>query len=123
MRRFLALAAISAVGTQLLTGPAFAQSPPVSTPLCVYDSKNYSDGAYICAQKSMMLTCAADGAKATWKVVTDKDINDRCVAPILRSVMSEPRIRRRHYVQPVTARVFADPNAKCFNFNGKRYCE
>lgn len=100
-----------------------AQAPSASAPLCIYDSKTYSDGAYICAQKSMMLTCQADGAKATWKIVTDKDINDRCIAPIVRANITEPRVRRRHYVRPVTARVYADPNAKCFNFNGKRYCE
>ncbi len=123
MRSILAIISISFVTTQLLTGSAGAQTPPAGAPLCVYDSKDYSDGAYICAQKSMMLTCATDGAKATWKIVTDKEINDRCIAPIVRANIAEPRIRRRHYVQPVTARVFADPNAKCFNFNGKRYCE
>ena len=102
---------------------AHAQAPSSNAPLRVYDSKDYSDGAYICAQKSMMLTCQTDGAKATWKIVTDKDINDRCIAPIVRANITEPRVRRRNYVRPVTARVYADPNAKCFNFNGKRYCE
>lgn len=102
--------------------PAAAQSQPASAPVCVYESKTYSDGAYICAQKSMMLNCQLDGAKATWKIVTDKDINDRCIAPIMRLNIAEPR-RHRRYVRPVTARVYADPNAKCFNFNGKRYCE
>ena len=54
--------------------------------------------------------------------MTDKDINDRCIAPIVRANITEPRIRRRHYIRPVAIRP-ADPNAKCFNFNGKRYCE
>ncbi|MBI3701645.1 MAG: DUF1496 domain-containing protein [Afipia sp.] len=119
MRIFLALTSFSVLGMQLLIGPAAAQSPPV----CIYDSKNYSDGAYICAQKSMMLTCAVDGNKATWKIVTDKDINDRCISPIARTNISEPRVRRRHYIRPVAARISPDPNAKCFHFNGKRYCE
>ncbi len=100
-----------------------AQAPSSNNALCVYDSKDYSDGAYICAQKSMMLTCQTDGAKATWKIVTDKDINDRCIAPIVRANITEPRVRRRHYVRPASARVYADPNARCFHFNGKRYCE
>ena len=41
---------------------AHAQAPSSNAPLCVYDSKDYSDGAYICAQKSMMLNCVADGS-------------------------------------------------------------
>jgi hypothetical protein len=121
MFRSLLLAFSFAISMDVLVHPAIAQSQ--SQPVCVYDSKNYSDGAYICAQKSMMLNCQSDGAKASWKVVTDKDLNDRCIAPIVRSNIAEPRVRRRHYVRPVTARVFADPSAKCFHFNGKRYCE
>ncbi len=118
MIRLFALAS-AAAAILVSVQPASAQSPPV----CIYDSKNYSDGAYICAQKSVMLTCQMDGAKATWKIVTDKDLNDRCIAPIVQSNITEPRVRRRHYVRPVAARIFTDPNAKCFNFNGKRYCE
>ncbi len=108
----------------VVTAPAVqvkAQSP--SAPICVYDSKDYSDGAYICVQKSMMLTCQTDAAKATWKIVTEKDLNDRCIAPIMRSNIHEPRVRRRQYVRPAAATAQADPSAKCFNFNGKRYCE
>jgi hypothetical protein len=119
--RWIFLTFIFAIVLMPLT--AHAQAPSSSAPLCVYDSKDYSDGAYICAQKSMMLTCQTDGTKATWKIVTDKDINDRCIAPIVSANITEPRVRRRNYVRPVTARVYADPNAKCFNFNGKRYCE
>ena len=122
MARSLSFISGPIVLLHLIVLPAAAQSQPASAPVCVYESKTYSDGAYICAQKSMMLTCQTDGAKATWKIVTDKDINDRCIAPIVRSNIAEPR-RHRHYVRPVTARVYADPNAKCFNFNGKRYCE
>ncbi|MCX7307771.1 MAG: DUF1496 domain-containing protein [Afipia sp.] len=124
MRRQILFVFSSVIALPLLVAPVSAQAPQqsASTPLCVYDSKNYSDGAYICAQKSMMLTCQTDGAKASWKIVTDKDINDRCIAPIVRANITEPRIRRRHYIRPVAIRP-ADPNAKYFNFNGKRYCE
>lgn len=118
--RWTLLAFIFAIVLTPLT--VHAQTSSASAPLCIYDSKTYSDGAYICAQKSMMLTCQTDGVKATWKIVTDKDINDRCIAPIVRANITEPRIRRRHYIRPVAIRP-ADPNAKCFNFNGKRYCE
>jgi hypothetical protein len=112
MRRQILFVFSSAIALPLLVAPVSAQAPQqsASTPLCVYDSKNYSDGAYICAQKSMMLTCQTDGAKASWKIVTDKDINDRCIAPIVRANITEPRIRRRHYIRPVAIRP-ADPNA------------
>lgn len=122
MVRFLSLLSGAIVLLQMLAPPASAQSSAVSAPVCVYDSRTYSDGAYICAQKSMMLTCLTDGAKATWKIVTEKEINERCIAPIVRANITEPRVRRRQYVRPVAIRP-ADPNAKCFHFNGKRYCE
>lgn len=103
--------------------PAKAQTQSASAPLCVYDSKDYSGGAVICVQKSMMLSCQEDAGKATWKIVTDKEINARCVAPIARTADSASRPRyRRTAIRPQVLRP-ADPNAKCFNFNGKRYCE
>lgn len=103
--------------------PAAAQTQSAGIPLCVYDSKDYSDGAFICVQKSLMLNCSADGTKATWKIVDDKDINARCIAPIARTAESASRPRyRRTAIRPPVFRA-GDPNAKCFNFNGKRYCE
>lgn len=103
--------------------PLSAQTQSAGAPLCVYDSKDYSDGAFICVQKSLMLNCSADGTKATWKIVDDKDINARCIAPIARTAesMLRPRYRRTAMRPPVFRA--ADPNAKCFHFNGKRYCE
>ena len=102
--------------------PARSEQGPV--PACLYNSKLYSDGAYICVQKSLMLTCSSDGTRATWKTVADKDVSERCVNPIALSV-------------PPTALAECAPNAhgaslerpgqgrlsKCFSFNGKQYCE
>jgi hypothetical protein len=91
---------------------------------CLYDSRSYSDGAFICVQKSLMLTCSSDGARATWKIVTDRDINERCVSPIALSVPSlfHKHAHRahmiRHSINPV-----GQSSAKCFSFNGKQYCE
>lgn len=107
----------------LLIGSASASAQSSDAPLCVYESKTYSDGAAICAQKSMMLTCQTEGTKATWKFVADKEMNERCTAPISRVNASESRPRmRRSFVRAQVAPV-GDPNARCFNFNGKRYCE
>jgi len=110
----VALAAFAMLAT---TTPG--RTEPV-TPTCVYASKTYSDGAFLCVQKSIALICRSDGGRFTWATVTDKDLADRCTTP-------EP------YVHPLRARVRAayrirhrDPvisAAKCFEFNGKRYCE
>ena len=111
------------VASLLSARDAAAQSQ--SQPVCIYNSATYSDGAYVCAQKSLILLCQIDGAKATWKTVTDKEINDRCTASVIAPVIREgSRRARRHFVR---SQVYApgkpDPSAKCFNFNGKRYCE
>jgi Protein of unknown function (DUF1496) len=95
-----------------------------ASPVCLYNSKSYSDGAYICVQKSLMLTCASDGTHATWKAVLDKDLSERCTAPMTLNYPPERRehSHRRHVflrrVHPV-----AEGSAKCFAFNGKQYCE
>jgi len=112
----LACAALSAAN------PVRAEPP--ATALCLYDSKSYSDGAFICAQKSLMLMCSSDGGHAMWKVVTDKDLGDRCTSPIALGSPILPRRRARwahhirHSVRPAT-----EASAKCFSFNGKQYCE
>jgi Protein of unknown function (DUF1496) len=93
-------------------------------PVCLYESNAYSEGAYICVQKSLMLTCGSDGAHAIWKPVGDKDINDRCTAPMTLHYPAAPRVHsyRRHAIfhRP---RPLAEGSAKCFVFNGKQYCE
>jgi len=75
-------------------------------------------------QKSLMLNCSADGTRATWKIVADKDLNERCVAP---TSLNAPPVLRRHARWTHVVRRSIEPtkaaSAKCFNFNNKQYCE
>ena len=118
-------------GTDLFfcQGLAAAQSSgpeqgAVSGPVCLYESRAYSDGAFICLQKSLMLNCSSDGTRATWKVVVDRDLSERCLAPTVASGSPAPRrhARRthaiRHWLEPPR-----QAPGKCFSFNGKQYCE
>jgi uncharacterized protein DUF1496 len=111
----------------LLIGSAI--SPLVATPVhaadsvCVYQSKSYSEGAFICVQKSLMQSCTSDGSRLVWRVVADKDLGDRCAGP-LQSVESRKWTPRRHRVAHRPAPAPAQQaSAKCFMFNGNRYCE
>jgi len=103
---------------------ALAQAAPAASPVCVYDSKSYSDGALICVNRALMLSCSLDGAKASWKPVTDTRLASICEAPSARPrvVEAPPRTRHRHGLRH-PARVNANQSAKCFVFNGKQYCE
>ena len=81
-------------------GAAVAAAPEQQAgagPVCLYDSKSYSEGAYVCAQKSLMLTCSSDGTRAIWKPVGDRDINERCMAPttLRRPTMTTTRTSRK----------------------------
>ncbi len=91
-------------------------------PVCMYQSRSYSEGAFICVEKSLMQACTSDGTRLLWKIVADKDIGERCLAPI-SPTESRKRIvhRTRMARQIVTPTQFN--SAKCFVFNGKRYCE
>jgi hypothetical protein len=95
-----------------------------ASPVCLYNSKSYSDGAYICVQKSLMLACASDGTHASWKAVLDKDLSERCTASMTLNDPPEQRLHghRRHVI---VRRVhpLAEGSAKCFAFNGRQYCE
>jgi len=106
-------------------GAAWAAPEPKlnASPVCLYESKAYSEGAFVCVQKSLILTCTADGARVLWKPVADKEINDRCTAPTVAHTPPEPRLHghRRHFV---VARVRTQfDGSKCFQFNGRQYCE
>jgi Protein of unknown function (DUF1496) len=107
-------------------GTAWAAPEPKSNanPVCLYESKAYTEGAFVCVQKSLMLTCTADGARVSWKPVSDKDINDRCTVPMVQHVPVERRLHahRRHLAVKRTHSLAVDP-AKCFLFNGAHYCE
>jgi Protein of unknown function (DUF1496) len=105
---------------------ALAAPEPKSSaaPVCLYESKAYSEGAFVCVEKSLMLTCVSNGDGVLWKPVPDKDINDRCTAPTVRHDPPQPRLHahRHHYVVRRFHPMVANP-AKCFVFNGREYCE
>lgn len=110
----------------LLGPPAAAQSPPEQKPaaiLCVYNSKNYSEGATVCVQKAVMQTCTSDGTKATWTLVTDKDLSSRCLAPASRLSKYQQRAiwHRRNIAREITPATDSSPF--CFYTDGKRFCE
>ena len=101
--------------------PPAAQPKPVA-PACTYSSKAYGDGAFVCVEKSLMLKCTVDEAKASWSVVTDKDLSDKCRAPVRETIYQQrARWNRRNIAREITAPT--DTSSRCFNFNGKRYCE
>jgi hypothetical protein len=91
------------VVTVALSAPASAQTPaapppaaqpkPAATPTCTYSSRTYSDGAFVCVEKSLMLKCTVDDARAAWSVVTDKDLGDKCRAPAPRGTIYQQRAR------------------------------
>ena len=119
---------VSARPSVLLSSALFvialaAKAPANAAPgVCIYQSRTYSEGAFICVQRSLMQTCTADGGNMTWKVVADREIGDRCVAPLA----SAPP--RKRWARAVSAARHAAPSAepasaKCFVFGGKRYCE
>lgn len=103
--------------TLLTAAPLFAADS-----VCVYQSKSYSEGAFICVQKSLMQSCTADGGRMVWRVVTDKDIGDRCVSPIPSADVRKRMVRRTRVARQVAVPAQSN-SAKCFVFNGKRYCE
>jgi hypothetical protein len=111
-------------GTALSTAWAAPESKPDAGPVCLYESKAYSEGAFVCVQKSLILTCTADGAHVSWKPVTEKDINDRCTAP---TVQHYPPERHHHSHRPhsVARHVYPPANnqAKCFFVNRMQHCE
>jgi len=113
------------VGASSLAAASAAPEPkPDAGAVCLYESKAYSEGAFVCVQKSLMLTCVAEGAHMSWKPVPDRDINDRCTAPTVQHVAPEPRIHPYwHRRQVRLSHPFVENPAKCFIFNGVQYCE
>ena len=111
--------------TGLMILPAVAQAQGGA--VCTYQSETYSDGAYVCAQRSLMQQCSVSGTNATWKIVTDKELGKLCVGPVARRETSRRTARLHHRLnrRAAAAATVVDPptSAKCFQFNGKRYCE
>lgn len=125
MLRIPALVSVfAAVVVSVLPGLAQAAEP---TPLCIYEGRSFSEGAHVCAQASMVLTCSIVSDRPVWKVVTDRDVSRLCVTPSPREGMSHRE--RRHIARrsPPAPAIQPDPpatgSAKCFVFNGKRFCE
>jgi hypothetical protein len=86
--------ALSSASAQSPEKPAPAPEQKATRhPVCIYNSSAYSDGAFVCVQKSLMLKCAVDDAKATWTAVTDKDLSDKCLAPAARGTIYQQRAR------------------------------
>ena len=105
-------------------GPARAADP---APLCIYEGNSFSEGAHICAQASLMMSCSMVGERAVWKVVTEREVSRLCVKPSRTDTSIRPR---RHAARHAPSASVAPPSdlpatgsAKCFTFNGKRFCE
>ncbi|CAN5182610.1 hypothetical protein BH10PSE10_BH10PSE10_26210 [soil metagenome] len=83
--------------------PPAASSKPAA-PTCTYSSKTYGDGAFVCVEKSLMLKCTVEDAKAAWSVVGDKDLSDKCRAPAPRGTIYQQRARwnRQNIAREIT---------------------
>jgi hypothetical protein len=114
---------LTAAATAQTAAPEAPVAKPAAPPACTYSSKTYSDGAFVCVQKSLALRCTVDEAKATWAVVTDKDLSDKCQVPAARGNIYQQRARwhRRNIARQISAATDSSP--RCFTFNSKRYCE
>lgn len=115
-------AAAMVLGTPATT---HAQAAPSQTaPVCIYQSETYSNGAYVCAQRALMQQCSVSGGSANWTIVTDEKLGKLCLAPVARRDSARRVAKLRlHRRAAAAATAVVDPQAKCFNFNGKRYCE
>lgn len=118
---FVRSLALLAIGVAGFAAPAAAQEQ--SSPVCLYASKSYSEGAYLCAQRELMLVCTVEAGRATWKPVADKTIGGRCIGDIVRPEIERPRPYRRRHVHHISVTAPPETSSKCFQFNGKRYCE
>jgi hypothetical protein len=99
--------------------------PAPSRIVCLYDDRSFSDGADICVQKNLMMTCTITGEKPVWTLVLDKDLSARCLVPFQLHA-ADLDARWHHHLVRRQARVdapLAPTSAPCFTFNGKRYCE
>lgn len=88
----LALSASASAQTPAPQAPT-APPKPAALPTCTYSSKAYSDGAFVCVEKSLMLKCTVDDARAAWSVVADKDLGDKCQGPVARGTIYQQRAR------------------------------
>lgn len=112
--------------------PALAQAPAEQKPpaepksaavVCIYNSKNYSEGASVCVQKAAMQTCTMDNGKAVWVTVSDEKLSSRCTAPAprLNKYQRAAIWNRRNIAREISPPTDSSPS--CFYTNGKRFCE
>jgi hypothetical protein len=123
--KFAAAAVVAAL--ILVAGTRAQAQTPSSAPVCIYQSESYSEGAFLCIRKGLMLGCTASAGKVNWTVSTDRELSNLCGSSDYRARLA-PRQRyaqRRRPIEAaaVTAPAPASPAAKCFVFNGKSYCE
>jgi hypothetical protein len=105
-----------------LSSAAPADAQTVSADTCVYASKTYTSGAYLCLNKSLMLSCSSDGGHPAWKTVTEAPLADACGAN--EDFFVERRSRHAYaHRRFVTRPPAIATSAKCFDFAGKHYCE
>lgn len=103
----------------ILSGTAHGQQtiPPGQT--CIYASHAYSEGADVCVARALMQTCISDGDRLIWKTVTDASLGRLCAGAIARPHWTSSRLHHiSHASRPV-----APAATKCFQFNGRTYCE
>jgi hypothetical protein len=92
-----------------------------SSSLCVYDNRSFSEGASICIQARLAMTCSLVADRVLWKV--DNEVSNLCVKPMqwisgerLQSRSARRSLRKKY--EPPLSKV-----DKCFDFGGKHYCE
>jgi hypothetical protein len=123
--------AIAVGASTLCVATSAAQSPGGNA--CQYEDKAFSEGASICPQRHLMLRCSLESGRPVWTVVQDNALARRCLSPMWRASTFLPKPRRaasmaqpsipQSAVTPGPAPGAAPGSAKCFSFNGKRYCE
>ena len=99
-----------------------ARSEPAPSPVCFYKSETYSEGAYLYPNRLLLLTCAVDAGRPTWKVVPTSKLNDLRVQGSNLAAAANPG--------PMDTQTSSPPKPpesgvqpKCFAVNGKRYCQ
>jgi hypothetical protein len=99
--------------------PLNAQTAPAD--ICVYASKTYTSGAYLCLNRSLMLSCTTDGGHPAWKAVTEPQLAGACHAN--EDFYVARRSRHVSYRRRIASPPVPGTSAKCFDFAGKHYCE
>ena len=99
-----------------------ARSEPVSSPVCVYKSETYGEGAYLYPNRLLLLTCAVDAGRPLWKVVPTGKLNDlRAQGSNLAAATSPAPTDTQISNPPKLPESGVQP--KCLTANGNRYCQ